>query len=65
MVEDAETVSKLGKLFHALLASTAPELDPAEQAVEIYGRKELGSGARKRFLIFECPIGRAPGSANL
>ena len=65
MVEDAEAVSKLGKLFYALLASTAPELDPAEQATEIYGRKELGSGARKRVLIFECPTGRAPGSASL
>ena len=37
MAEDAEAVSKLEKLFHALLASTAPELDPTEQAMGFTG----------------------------
>ena len=39
MAEDAEAVSKLEKLFHALLASTAPELDPIEQAMEFIRRE--------------------------
>ena len=40
--EDAEAVSKLEKLFHALLASTSSELDSTEQAMETHRKGKLG-----------------------
>ena len=55
MVEDAEGVSKLEKLFHALLTSTAPELDPTEQAMEIYKKGKLGE------IVGKCVAAKGPG----
>ena len=52
--EDAEAVSKLEKLFHALLGFAAPGLDPAEQAMESHGRGEVGSGARTNRKMCSC-----------
>ena len=47
MAGDVEAVSKLEKLFHALLASTAPELDPTKQAMEIHNSGKLGERVGK------------------
>ena len=78
MAEDAEAVSKLEKLFHALPASTAPELDATEQALEIHSSGKLGERVGKCFAaegpdfwvsntasLLPPKYGRAPGSANL